>query len=228
MRINRLAIYSLVIFSFMASYTYADEAGIEVTGTAKESVVPDMATFSFSINGRGKELEALKAEVDKKTANTVSLCKRLGIKTKNISSSEISIRPQYNYQTKSFLGYEVSRNIKVVLNNLDKYSDLVNGAIKSGITTITNVTLDTKDRDVLERKALGSAIEAAKKKAEILAISSGVNIGKVLYVKEGGGLIRLESYEFNQRARVADLAQGAFEPGELSVTATVSVRYSIK
>ena len=228
MKIYRTVIYSFVIVSLIASCSYKDEAGIEVTGSAKESVVPDMATFSFSINGRGKELAALKKEIDTKTVDVVSLSKKLGIKTNNITSSEVSIRPQYNYQTKSFIGYEVSRNIKVVLNNLDKYTELVNGAIKSGITTINNITLDTKDRALLESKALGSAIMAAKNKAGTLATSSGIKIGKVLYVKEGGSPIRHESYGFKQRTSSANLAQGAFEPGEISVTASVLVRYSIK
>ena len=228
MRVNKLAISSFIIFYFLITPAYALEEGIEVTGTAKEAVAPDMATFLFSVNGRGKELANLKAEIDKKTAATVAICKNLGVKTKNITSAEISIRPQYNYQTKSFTGYEVSRNIKVILENLDKYSELVNGVIKSGVTTINNIHLDTKDREVLERKALGAAIASARKKAEIIAKSSDAKIGKVIYVKEGGGPIRLESYKFTQRGKEASLAQGAFEPGEISLSATVSVRYSIK
>ena len=227
MRINILSISSLVVLFLLSSYTLANETGIEVTGTAKESVMPDMATFSFSINGRGVGLTDLKNEIDIKSANTVSLCKRLGIKSKNISSSEVLIHPQYNFQTKSLLGYEVTRNINVVLDNLDKYTELVNGAIKSGVTTITNISLDIKDRAVLERRALGSALKVARKKAEILAISSGVGIGQVLYVKEGGGPIRLETYEFNQKASISNVATGVFEPGEISVTTTVTARYAI-
>jgi len=224
----KFSVYSLMLFFMVVSYSHAGETGIEVTGTAKESVVPDMARFSFSLKGKGKELSPLKAEIDKKTAATVTLFKKLGVETKNITSSEVSIQPQYNYQTKTFIGYDVSRNVKVVLHDLAKYTALVNGAIEAGITTINNITLDIKDRGTLENKALGSAIKAAKQKAEILAANSDVKIGKVLYVKEGGGPIRLESYQFKQRASSADVAQGAFEPGEIAVTATVSVRYSIQ
>lgn len=228
MRINRLSIFVLLTFSLLVSCTSSNEDGIEVTGTAKESIAPDMATFSFSISNRGKDLPILKGEIDKRTAKVVSLCKELGIKTSDIISAEVSIRPQYNYQTNTFINYQVSRNINVVLHDLSKYSELVNGAIKSGITTIGNISLDTKDRDSLERKALGSAISAAKKKAEILALSSDVKIGKVLYVKEGGIPIRVTGYNFRSKGRSENLAQNVFEPGEISVTATVSVRYSIK
>lgn len=227
MKASKLIISSFILFSLLAPFSHASEKGIEVTGTAKQSVVPDMVMFSFSINDRGKDLSSLKADIDKKAANTVSLCKKLGIKTRDITSAKLSIRPQYNYQTKSFIGYDVSRTIKVVLKDLDKYSDLVNGVIKAGITNVNYVALDTSDRKELQRKTLGAAITDARKKADIIAKSSGVEIGKVLYMKEGVSPIRLETYAFKERAVSAD-AQGAFEPGEISLTATVTVRYAIK
>jgi len=217
-----------MLFFFATACTYAEEAIIEVTGTAKESVVPDIARFSFSISGRGKELAPLKSVIDKKTADTVSLCKSLGVSIKNIISSEVAIHPQYNYQTKTFIGYQLSRNVKVVLDDLDNYSALINGAIKSGITTINNIALDTKNRDALEHKAIAAALKAARKKAEILARSSNVNLEKVMYVKEMGGPVRQEAFRFKQRALSDGSSQSAFEPGEISVSATVSVKYSIK
>ena len=222
--------YTLVFFClcFPVSYVHAKQSGIEVTGTAKESVVPDMARFSFSINGKGKLLPTLKNEIDIKTAGLVTLCKKLGVKTKDITSSEVSIQPEYNYQTRSFIGYNVSRNVKVILNNLDKYTALVNGAIESGITTINSINLDVKDREILENKALGAAIDAAKKKAEIMAESSDVDLGSVIYVKEGGSSVRIENYAFEEKLGQRSNVRGVFEPGEIAVTATVVVRYSIK
>jgi uncharacterized protein YggE len=231
MKTHKLAVYGIIMLSLTASLAQASEIGIEVTGTAKETVIPDMATLSFSINSKGKELIALKTDIDKKTESVINLCKKLGVEPKNMTSAEISIHPQYNHQDQSFIGYEVSRNIKVTLNNLDKYSDLVNGAIQSGITTISNISLDTKDRKILENKALESAIKAAKKKAVILATSSGTGVGNVLHIKENTqGHSRFDHYR--PVLRSASLIRGitakaAFEPGEISVTATVSVRYAI-
>ena len=221
-----LLTFSLIFF---ASFSSAAEQGITVTGKAKVSVVPDIALFSFAINGRGKELGVLKADIDKKTAALVSLSKKTGIKKKNISSSEVSIRPQYNYQTKVFTGYEVSRNIKVRLDNLDKYTELVNGAIASGITTINGVKLDISNRDELERKVLATAVKDAKKKADILAKSTGVNLGKVVSIQEGGQRIVHDSFQFREMASTQSASQqGSFEPGEIKVTTSVVVNYAIK
>ena len=83
-----------------------------------------ICTFYFFIHIQsfyritGRNLSELKTEIDRKTAALVGLCKKIGIKTKNITSAEVSIRPQYNYQTRTFLGYDVSRNVSVILKDL--------------------------------------------------------------------------------------------------------------
>ena len=114
-----------------------------------------------------------------------------------------------------------------MLENLDAYTELVNGAIAAGITTIGSITLDTTDRNELENRALATAIEAARQKAEIIARSTGEELGRALYVREGGGQIRHETFQFNQLAR-AESVEGAFEPGEISLTVNVTVRYALQ
>lgn len=203
----------------------ANDTGIRVVGTSKVSVAPDMATFSFAIEERGTDLKSVKQAIDDKAVKLIRLCKRLGVKAAHITSSQLAIRPQYNYQTKAFLGYEVSREVKVVLNDLNRYTDLVDGAIASGITTIRNITLDTTKRDALEDKALTSAAWAAKQKAEILARGTGVRLGKVVAIDEGGAPVVHRVYAAGMRT---PQEKGAFEPGRITVTATVTVTYSIQ
>ncbi len=212
---------------FLPLSANASENGIRVTGTSKVSVVPDMARFTLAINEQGDNLVSIKSSVDAKTAKVVGLCKKLGVETKDITSSEVSIHPQYNYQTKKFLGYEVSREIKVTLKDLKNYTALVNGAIESGITTIRNIILDTSKRDELGLKALAAASNSAKTKAMILAKSNGVTLGDVISIDESGVPSERRIYAFKERA-VASPNSGAFEPGEISVSATVVVQYSIK
>lgn len=224
-----LPFYLLMVLCLLppAISSQAHEKGITVSATAKEKGIPDLAYFSFAIDGRGKQLGIVKKDIDKKTASLIGLFKKLGIDKKYISSSEVSIRPQYNYQTKTFMGYEVSRNVNVTLHSLENYSMLVNGAIESGITTISNISLDTKERNSLESKALISAINKAKEKANILAKSTGVKLGDVTSIRESGPQMVREEFRFNT-GRSAALQQGAFEPGEISVTASVVVNYAIE
>ena len=213
----------------MAPGAHAAEEGIEVTGMAQLKVVPDMATFLFAINDRGKVLDELVKEIDKKTAAVIGLCKKLGIETKHISSTEISIYPRYDHKTGTFIAYEVSRNINVILNELAKYSELVNGAVKSGITTLRSISLDVKNRDELERQSLASALAEAREKAQILAKSGGVTLGKIISVKEAGGAIGFDTMRLERGMVAESLAQkGVFEPGEITISGSVVARYAIE
>ncbi len=221
-----LALISVV----WSSSGLASFEGIEMSGTAKVSVVPDMAQFSFAVNARGKSLPALKSEIDRKTTAVIALCKKLDIDTKHISSAEVSIHPQYNHQTRELIGYDISRNINVELHNLERYSDLINGAIKSGITTVNNINLGVRSRSKLEAQALADAVKAARTKAEIVAKNAGIQLGKVISVRESGSNFDNRRYQFraNGEDAMAGQLQGAFEPGEISVTATVVVTFTIQ
>ncbi len=218
--------FLIVMTVFMPAI--ADGNGVQVSGTAKVSVVPDIARFSFAVNGRGKQLPGLKQDIDRKTAAVINLCKQLGVENKHISSAEVSIHPQYNHQTRELIGYNVSRDISVELHDLKRYTQLVNGAIESGITTINNIQLDIKDRDKLAAEALASAVKAARQKAESVAENAGIQLGKIKNIQETGGSFDNRRYAVKQMAMAESAVADAFEPGEISVQATVTVIYAIE
>lgn len=208
--------------------TLAQAAGVEVKGTAKVSVAPDIARFSFAVDGSGEKLAELKLDIDRKTAAVIALSKQVGVENKHISSAEVSIHPQYNHQTRELVGYQVSRSISVDLYQLDRYTALVNGAIDSGITTINSIQLDVKDRDRLEAEALAAAVKAARQKAEIIAENAGIQLGRIVSVQESGESFDNRRYAVKQMAMSEAAVSEAFEPGEISVTATVTVIYDIE
>lgn len=221
----QLFLYSCLFL--LASCAYAEARIIEVNGTAKQSLEPDIAKFSFTINVHGKELTALKTNVDTKTAELVKVCEKLGVSKRDISSAEVSIHPQYNHQTRTLLAYSVSRTVKVTLREIAKYSDIMNGAIAAGVNTVGRVILDVEDRDALQEKALSAAVANARKKAEILASSAGVSLGNVISLREISSGRGVEPYRFTEQA-VSSRVPGSFEPGEITLSTSVTVNYAIK
>ncbi len=216
-----------LLFFTLTNAVHGNDEGIEVSGSARIEANPNMATFHFSINDRGKDLSRIKNAIDEKSKKIISLCRTLSIDLKNISSSELSIHPQYDPEHQTFVGYEVSRDISVVLMDLSLYTSLVDGAISSGITTIDSIELDTTERQNIKKKALASAVAAAREKAQILATSSNVDLGKVVSIKELESPLMSQNYLFRSNlAQESD--QGAFTPGILSISVSVSVKYLIQ
>lgn len=218
----------LVILLLLPCLAFADDSGIRVSGSATVSTVPDLATFTFALEGRGQDLPVVKEDIDARTARLVQLCKSLDIPTNKITATEVSIRPQYHYQNKTLLGYQVSRTLTVTLADLANYSALVNGAIESGITTIRNIIIDTSQRDELQRHALETAVRDAGRKARIIARGAGVKLGRLLSVTEGGTPMKADHYRLLSRETAVAGNVDVVEPGEITVTATVVVNYAIE
>ena len=221
-------IIGMTLAVLVSAAAIADSGGVQVSGTAKISAVPDIARFSFAVNGHGKLLPALKRDVDNKTAAVIALSRQLGVANKHISSAEISIYPQYDHQTRELTGYNLSRNISVELHRLDQYTALVNGAIESGITTINNINMEVGDREFLEGQALAAAVKAARKKAEIIAQNAGIELGRIISINEAGSNFDNRRYEARELAFSDAAASTVFEPGEITVTATVIVVFAIQ
>lgn len=208
--------------------TNANEQCIEVNGTAKVDIVPEMAVFSFSISERGRDLGLIKNRIDKKTARLVHLCKKFGIDAKDISAAEMAITPHYQYEQNRFIGYEVSRDVKATLYDLKKYTALIDGAIAAGISTIDNITLDTKQRGELQTKALQAALRNARQKAEIIADTSYVKLGQVRNIKEGTDAGVWPSHNYLLARGETDQKANVFEPGVISVSKSVTVVFEIQ
>lgn len=200
--------------------------GITVQGSANVRVAPDMATFNFSILERGANLSRLKRTVDDHSASLIDLCLQLGVLRTDITAAEVRIRPRYDHPNANLLGYDVSREIRVVLKDLDQYSALVNGAIDAGISSLGNIQLDTSDRRSLEINSLAAAMAVARRKAGIIAAEADVSLGKVISVREAGAYGEVPLYQVRAESMSMD-SRAVFEPGEIMISSQVSVTYAI-
>lgn len=200
---------------------------IQVNATAEVEAAPQLVVFNFKIERRGKVLLTLKNIVDKRTAALVKLCKRLGIKPKDLTAAEVSIEPQYHYNSGRFTGYHVSRNVTARLYDLSKYSSVIDGAVRAGITTIENVSLQIKEEYKLENEALAKAVLLGTSKARMLAEQNGVRLGKVIQITETGSVAYQANYELRRKGLRSYDAASVFEPGRLSVSKSIQLTFEI-
>lgn len=230
---------NLVLVVILAAITLAGcndkpMGEIHVSATATVEAKPELAVFDFLIEERGKQLKPLKNVVDRKASALVKLCKQLGIKPKDLTSAELSIEPQYHYNTNRFTGYHVSRTVTARLYDLEKYSKVIDGAVNSGITTVRNISLQLKDDENLEKQAMTRAVDSAFAKALLLAKQNRVTLGKVTSVSETGSNNYVAANYLAKQSRsrgmtgvAMEAAPFAFEPGHLSVSKTVQITYAI-
>lgn len=197
---------------------------ITVAGSAELRVEPDIATFNFLIQERGKDIPALKQSVDAKINKLLKVIEQLQVADKDVTAVQLRIQPQYDWQNnkQTFLGYSVSREVVVKLRKLEHYAKLLDGAVASGVTQTGDVVMSSSRKDELEREAMQLAVAQAKTKAQLLANSAGVPLGAVYSVEEVSTGPIGDVYMSMSAER-----GGNFKPGNITIQKTINVVFSL-
>ncbi|HET7570757.1 MAG TPA: SIMPL domain-containing protein [Gammaproteobacteria bacterium] len=201
---------------------------ITVSGQGRVQVVPDVLDIHLSVEKRDKSIEAAQRDVDRHTAQAVEVARRFGIAKADITSTRVSISPQYDYQSKPprLLGYDVRREVSLTLRDIGKYDQLLSALVKAGVNRISGVSARYSKPATLRDEAFARAVADARAKAGKLAQAFGAALGKVYAVTE-------QSAPSPRPLRVSKASFAAktpspTEPGTIDVEATIQVTFRLK
>ncbi len=221
---------------------------IRVTGEGEVSVVPDIATFSFSITEEAKTVEKAQKDATEKMSAVLDYLEKAEINEKDIKTTGYNIYPRYEWWTKEIqcfaypcpqpdrerelVAYEVSQNVTIKLTDIDKAGEVLSGIGSIGVSNVSGLSFDVDEKDELLRGVRQEAIEKAQIKAKELA--------KDLDVK----LVRMISYSSGEDDRVypvydsgmmafgksggAEIENVEIPVGENEIKVTVYLTYEIK
>lgn len=202
---------------------------LHVTGTGIVDLVPDQAAIRMGINARGYDIPSLQRETDQKIAEILDGFRGLDIEDRDLKATDIRISPRYRYdkaaQQSVADGFEVSRELSVTLRDLSLLGNLMTSATEAGVNNISPPQLSSSVYEEKYREALVQAVTQARERATVLTDAANVNLGPVLTMSVQGGHPRPEPMAM--RAMAADEASGAYQAGEIGITATVHVTFAI-
>lgn len=255
-----LGMKSIVLYLFLVlvclSSSFAQELDktpqITVTGTAEVFVEPDEANISLDITKLDKDLAIAKKQNDETTAKILDVTRRFNIPAQNVSIRNISVemknrivrdpkKPVYDEDgdltgEKIFIGYEVSKTIRIKFLELNKFEELFTELLKTGVTEVNSVSFETSKLRQYKDQARDMALKAAKEKATAMAGSIGQTIGKAIRITEGTvsnstlnySITSANSNTFaNSRStptvETVSTSIGSFSPGTITVSASATV-----
>jgi len=170
-------------FSGMYQQTY-----FRVSGESKRFVKPDRVTVTFSSTIEGKDVRDIQRRsseaVDKATAAILAL----GVEEKELTTSNYNITPKYDYTSgKNVIdGYASTISLNVKTKLITKVADIIDAATKNGINNVSGLSFYLEDSEKVKQELKLEAIENAKAKANELASKSGLRLGTLKNVEEGG------------------------------------------
>lgn len=239
------AVYVLKEYSFIGAGASITNT-ISVSGSGEVFAVPDIATFSLTVQEEAKEVADAQEVATKKMNDIIAYLKQQGIEDKDIKTTEYSVQPKYEWKqvtcrvgevcppgNSELTGFIVSQTLTVKVRDTKKAGELLSGAGGRGVSQVSGLSFTIDDEDALKAQARKLAIDEAQAKAEALANDLGVNIVRIVGFNENeGGYM-----PYMERSMVMDMAGGmgaakAAAPemptGENKVSSNVSITYEIR
>jgi len=188
---------------------------LETTGVGEIVTSPDMAVFSVQVSETRKSAKDAKSAVDDVIAAFNKRLEDEGVARIDIESTNITLRPEYQYKKDSkpeLIGYRANRNVNVTVRDLAQLNNYLDGALGDGINSITNIELKVSDEEKFIQQARQAAIIDAQEKAASLAKGFGENVDgvwKITYRNSATRPMLMRSMEMDSTANIESTYQDA-------------------
>lgn len=207
---------------------------VSVSGEGEVAVKPDRARLVMVVDKLAPDVKTGEAEVNKVVRAYLAEAKALGAKEDRLSTTGVSIQPEYVWDEKSrqqkLVGYRVRREIAVVINDLEQLGEFILRATKVGVNQINPPVLESSRAVEIERQALVKAAEAAKSKAQLLAETLNAKLGAVRSISANDASVPppMQMKEMAMRAQSADAnTEMGVSLGEIRYRASVSAEFDL-
>ncbi|HZD88066.1 MAG TPA: SIMPL domain-containing protein [Gaiellaceae bacterium] len=196
---------------------------ITVTGNGTAKATPDRASFDFGVSTQATTAaEALGRNAGQARAIVAAL-EKAGVDASQIQTTDVSLWPQTSSDGTQIVGYTASNSVNATAP-IGRAGDVVDAAVAAGANNVDGPNLSVSDQSATYADALKQALADAKQKAQAIAASSGLTLGAVQSVAEGGGQASPIPYAKDANAPTA--AAPPIEPGTQQTQASVTVTYA--
>ena len=196
--------------------------GITVTGAGSVQARPDRAEFSFGVETQGETADEALTKNNAAVQKVIDAVKGAGVASSDIQTQQVSVNPRYSNDGQQIVGFTATNTVSAKIQDISNAGGVVEAAVKAGANQVYGPTFSIADQSELYKDALEDAFADARSKAEALAAVTGVSLGGVINVIEGGGFVPLPV-----DATAAAEAAPPIEPGLQEIQANLTVTFAI-
>lgn len=206
---------------------------LNVSGVGVVYLTPDIAYINIGVNTQ-RENASEAVDLNKVQTNAVIQSIRdFGVDSKDIRTTNFSIwsNPRYDeFGQISGTTYSVDNTVNVTVRDLDKLGDLLDAAINAGANSIYSIQFDVADKTKATEEARDQAVKDAKAEAEGLAQAAGVQLGEIQSISyyESSPTPFFEGRGGGGAGAAEASVPVPIQPGQLAISVTVTLVYTIK
>ena len=224
---------ALALMLAIPTLAFADgnDVQIVVQGAAEVTAAPDMVKVTANAGVSGKTIAEAQAGMNKIIDAVTRKLLELGVADDDIVTTSYAYYTTYDYSGESPVmnGYQANHTLGITCRDVDMLDSVVGAVTDSGMSDIYSVSYDVSNRSDLYKQALGLAIDAAAKKADVMASAVGMKITGLESITENNTYDT--SYGINSMSDSgavstrAESVETGIRSGSISVTASVTAVY---
>ncbi len=211
------------------------ERVIRVSAVGQVEAAPDEAHLDFAVETMAATAAQAARENAARMERVIAALVAAGVPRASVETRGYQVYPEYAPQPQpnaepTIRGYRVSNTVTVETRDIGKVGTLLDAALRAGANRVDAVRFGLSNPEAARGQAIRRATESARRDAEALAAALGVRLGAVVDASTTGEPPRPFPVMMRGRAEAMDMAQSVttpIQPGEQTVTATVSLVFSI-
>jgi uncharacterized protein YggE len=206
---------------------------INVSGNSEITVDPDEAEVWAGISVVKLTAEEAQSEANKVINAIIDGLRYKGISEDDIATERLSLYEERRWESgkSTVVGWRATQTLKISTTDLNKVGPIVDVCVNNGANQIQNINfgLSEEKEQEIKKQAIAKATANAKDKAEAIADSLDVKLGKVKSVSEASHYYRPYSFGMAEVAvaKAVDEAS-AIMPDKVTVTGQISLVYNVR
>ncbi|MEX0933607.1 MAG: SIMPL domain-containing protein [Candidatus Paceibacterota bacterium] len=183
-------------FRYIGADSFSENNSISVSGEGEVFATADIANFSFSVVESGDTVGEAEEAATIKWNEILAYLEDEGVEDRDVKTVNYMIEPQYAPQApnvnwvplveREIVGYIVTQAAEVKVRETSTTGELLSTVGDMGVRNLSGISFTIDDEDELYAEARALAIADAKEKAEELASSLGISLGRVVGFYESG------------------------------------------
>lgn len=214
------------------------EPHVIANGTGEVKVPPDLAIVRLGVNAEGADARKAQAKAAESMAKVTQAIRNKGIAAERITTDRLDLQPIWEHdpdgRRPQVVGYRATNVIRVEVAlgtppQGAKAGEVVDAAIGAGANELQGIEFTLRDDEPARLRALEQASTRARARAEALAKTLGVRLGRLLVASSGGAATAPPMpIMARSMALKTEAADTSVAPGELTVRVTVDVTYAVE
>lgn len=208
---------------------------VSVQGSGSVFVEPDEARVRLGVQVERPTAAEAQDEMSSLAESITNAIRAHGIGGEQIQTAQLTLYPVYDPRPvegpptgePEVRGYRATSTVVVTLSALDSIGPVIDAAVGAGANRVEGVDFGLRESTGPRAAALARAVESGRQKAEAIASALGVELGPILEVSEQGLIVPRVAMDELATAAFARAGQTPAHPGQIEVTATVALRYTI-